>query len=437
MKHFFFIIPFLLYFNTLSGQSNNQYIFTSDIDNFWTAYDQITSTKDSVLQVEYLNEFFLKKGTPGLKALMETKNYTAKSYINAINNYPLFWKSIRPNTFKTKSLAKEITAEIQKFKAIYPDLKPARIYFTIGALKTGGTTQKDKVLIGSEITTGDQSTITSEFPKNLEHLTIFFASNPINQAVFTNVHEYVHTQQKTTIGNNLLAQCVLEGAAELIAVQVTQQKSSLPALAYGRLNEQIIKQKFSTELFNPFTGYWLYSNAENEFKIRDLGYYVGYAICEKYYNQAKDKKKAIKEMIELDYNNEAELESFVQKSGYFSTSMQTIKTQFENNRPTVVGIKELKNKVSNVSADLKLLTIQFSAPMDKRFRNFEPGPLGESNIMSVQNFIGFSEDGRSVTITVALKPGRQYQLVLGDQFRSADHISLKPYLIDFKTAGQD
>ena len=46
-------------------------------------------------------------------------------------------------------------------------------------------------------------------------------------------------------------------------------------------------------------------------KPADLGYYVGYKICESYYNKQKDKKKAIQEILTIK-----DWEEFYLKSGY-------------------------------------------------------------------------------------------------------------------------
>jgi len=56
--------------------------------------------------------------------------------------------------------------------------------------------------------------------------------------------------------------------------------------------------------------------------------------------------------------------------------------------------------------------------------------------MMVQRFVGFSEDGTEATIEVELKAGRRYQLVVGSGFTDNSDRALKPYLIDFTTAGQ-
>jgi hypothetical protein len=416
------------------AQSSGPEIITSDIINFWAAYDKVAATKDSALQYTYINQLFIDKGTPGLKAMMQVREYTAKSYINAINKYPRFWNSIRSNTLKAPGFAKSISANVLKIKKLYPELKPASVYFTIGALRSGGTVLDNKVLIGSEITMADEHTATDEFPEAIMHLKSHFKTNPINGLVFTNVHEYIHTQQKTTVASNLLGQCVLEGVAEFMAEKATGQLSTLPAKAYGKQHIQPIKQLFSQRLFNSDSGFWLYSNAKNEFGVRDLGYYVGYAICESYYLKAKDKKQAIKEMIELDYNNEEALNKFADQSGYFDKPLSLLKSNYELNRPVVTAIKPFANGVTGVAPGLKELIIQFSKPMDKGTRNFELGPLGKDNMLKIKRFISFSEDGTSVTMEVELKPGRRQQIMVGSGFMSKDGLPLKPYLIDITTA---
>lgn len=127
------------------------------------------------------------------------------------------------------------------------------------------------VLIGSEIAMADNHTEFKEFENSLPGLAAFLKTNLINSLVFTNLHEYVHTQQKTTVAQNLLGQCVLEGVAELLVEKATGKYSNLPALNYGKLNKRRIEEVFSSTMFNASNGFWLYSNLENEFKVRDLG----------------------------------------------------------------------------------------------------------------------------------------------------------------------
>ena len=424
---------FLLIGITNVYSQNSDDVITTDIDNFWVAFDKIKTTNDTIKQAEYLNELFIEKGTPGLKAMMEVREYTTSSYINAINNYPLFWNSIRESTLKSKQLSKEIKVEIEKIRLLYPELKPAKIYFTIGALFSNGTTLNGNMLIGSELALADSTTNSSELPSYLDHLKPFFKNSPVESVVFLNIHEYIHTQQKTTIGTNLLSQCVLEVVAEFVAVTATGKPSISPAIAFGKSNLNEVREAFSKQMFNPFNGFWLYSNAENIFKTRDLGYYVGYAICEKQYLKAKNKKQAIKSMIELDYNNDKALEKFIDESNYFEKKYTILKKEYKKNRPKVIKISQFNNNTT-VNPSISRMTIEFSTKIDKRYRNFEIGPLGENNVLRIKSFVEYSSDGKSATFEIELKPKKRYQLIVGENFRDVNGVGLKPYLIDITTS---
>ncbi len=176
MKQLLFSLIFGLGIITAaSAQQNNPDFVTTDIDNFWQAYDKIVGTKDTILQYQYLNQLFLDKATPGQKAMIAARRYTAKEYLAAITDRPQYWSTIRTNTNKAKAFASDIETNILKLKKLYPQARPAKIYFTVGVFRSGGTTTGNMVLIGSEIAFTDE---------NLKNM------------VFTNVHEYVHTQEK-------------------------------------------------------------------------------------------------------------------------------------------------------------------------------------------------------------------------------------------------
>jgi hypothetical protein len=283
----------------------------------------------------------------------------------------------------------------------------------------------------------DKNAVSSEFPEPIARSRgVYFASNPIENVVLLNVHEYVHTQQKPIV-NNLLSQCLYEGVAEFISVLASGKPSSTPAVRYGKANEEKVKHKFEQEMFAMNKqGYWLWSDLENEFKTRDLGYYIGYALCEKYYEQAKHKSQAIKEMIELDYSDEKQIQKLVDGTNYFSAPLNDLNTAYQKTRPKVISISQFKNGSQNVNPNLTEITINFSASMNKNHRGFDFGPMGENNVLRVKNVIGFSADGKSFTFEVALKPGQKYQSLITNSFRTTDGISLTPYLIDIQTAGK-
>lgn len=428
-----FILTLTLFSSIAFAQQKN--IITTDINNFWQAYDKIKASKDSTEQLSIIQNSYINKGTAGLKALMEVRNYTPQGFVNAINRYPNYWSSIRANTLKAGNYAQQIEKAIKALNQLYT-LKPAKIYFSIGALRTGGTTLADKVLIGAEISMADDKTNTEEIKKDFPHLVGFLKTRPIDGLAFLNTHEYVHTQQKSTIGNTLLAQVTMEGVAEFLAEKALKVNSPNEPIAYGKTNDAKIKAAFEKEMFSSLMANWLYNNTNNEFKMRDLGYYVGYAICEKFYSLSKDTKAAIKEMIELDYNKEEDLIAFVEKSKYFAQPLAVYKRAFEKSRPEIIGIKEFENNSQNVNTNTKTVTLFFSQPMNNNFRGFDYGPTGEKNVLMVQRVIGFSEDKKSFSYEVKLEPNRHYQSVATERFRNENGIPLKAFLINFKTTQQ-
>ena len=435
MKKFLVILLIVITASCQNKEVRQVNVITSDIDNFWTAYDLIVKERDSIKQIQLIDSLYIQKGTIGLEKIMEARGYTAEEYVELINSYPNFFSSIRPNTLKSKQLAEELNVGLEKLKAVYPNLKPAKIYFTMGCMRTNGTTMDSLVLIGSELAMADSQTDISEFEgQTKEWLETFFSSNPIDNLVLLNVHEYVHTQQKPQV-NNLLSIAIREGVAEFVSTLAMNIPSATPAIDFGKKNAHAVREKFELEMFYPNNQpKWFWSNFPNDFGVRDLGYYVGYQMCENYYDQARDKKEALKKMIELDYTNEAEIEGFVKKANYFSTSLDTLYQRFENKRPFVKGIRQFKNNSQKVDPNIKQITIEFSEPLNGHNTGVDFGELGQDYFPKNDVTKRFwSEDHTAWTISVELESNTRYQILISNNFRTSQDIPLRPYLIDFKT----
>lgn len=168
-------------------------------------------------------------------------------------------------------------------------------------------------------------------------------------------------------------------------------------------------------------------------KIRDLGYYIGYEICERYYNQSKDKQKAIKDLIELDYTNEKEVENIVNTAKLFPKSLDELNLDYEKLRPKVINLAPFENGNKNVKPGIVQISINFSEEMDINYRGFDYGPLGENHIYKFKKMTGWSNGNKTITIEVELEPNKQYQVLITNKFRNKKGIALKPYLIEFET----
>jgi hypothetical protein len=150
-----------------------------------------------------------------------------------------------------------------------------------------------------------------------------------------------------------------------------------------------------------------------------MGYYIGYALSEHYYNQAADKPQAIVNLIELDYSDAAAVESFVDQMEYFKQPLAKLKEAYEAARPTVMKVEQKGNR----------FTIHFSEPMDTLHRGFDYGPMGEAHVLRLDQYLGFSPDGQRLSFTATLTPEKIQQLELSRRFRNPKGIELRPYLV--------
>ena len=173
------------------------------------------------------------------------------------------------------------------------------------------------VLVGGRIATGNSSTVVSEF--NDRWLKDVFSLQQPNNIVPLNIHEYVHTQQ---IGEaeNLLGQSIREGACDFITELVMGKPMVNPYLEYGRKNETALKQQFMDDMFTTAYVRWMYNGA-NAGTVADLGYFMGYAICKSFYERMEDKKRAVAEIIELNYDDTAVLKTFLTGRAIMATAL--------------------------------------------------------------------------------------------------------------------
>lgn len=299
---------------TIFGQIKTK-IFTSDIENFWIAYDSVKTTTDTTKQKEFIQRLYLDKATSGLKDFIVVREHSAKRHLNNILTKPKFWESLRPHTLQIKSYTTDIENLMLKFKKLYSNFKQPDVFFTIGCLNSGGTTTPDKILIGSEIAAADSTVDASEVGSWLQGV---FKLN--TNVVYLVAHEVGHTQQKggdsEDDGNsNLVGYCIREGACDFIAELLLDKPVQSPYMTYGKANEKMLWELFQKDMNGQETKDWLYNGGDAPKGKADLGYFIGYAICKSYYQNSRNKTKALKEIIELDHKKESVLK-FLKKSKY-------------------------------------------------------------------------------------------------------------------------
>ncbi|MCH8290967.1 hypothetical protein IH992_07705 [Candidatus Poribacteria bacterium] len=125
-------------------------------------------------------------------------------------------------------------------------------------------------------------------------------------------HELIHAQQRSRGSDEkLLAQSIIEGSADFIGEIISEQNFDSHLKVYGDAREPELWEAFKREMHDKNVSNWLYNAASAKDRPADLGYYIGYKICESYYNRAKNKKRAIEDILTIK-----DFDRFLEESRY-------------------------------------------------------------------------------------------------------------------------
>jgi hypothetical protein len=286
-------------------------ITTTDITNFWIAFDSLATSRDSLQTIQRL---YIQKGTTVLKRFVKSRDLKASTYLSVIKAFPQFWKSIRQPTSNIENRGAEIEIAFQKLRRVYPKFKSPEVFFLIGCLNSGGTTGKNRIIIGSEIAAATNETVKWELPSWQKSVMGTTGDIPIMIA-----HEAVHTQQRLMrlpfiwgyLNHRLLTMSLSEGAADFISQLAMGEAINKANYDYGIQNEKMLWQEFRSAMMKNDLSNWLYNGNNSKTRPADLGYFMGAQICKAFYDRSENKAKAIKKILRMKYNKR-----FVARSGY-------------------------------------------------------------------------------------------------------------------------
>lgn len=279
-------------------------IINTDVYNFIHLYPELfQKNADAVLWRNYI-----AKGSNGLKTFFNVRMYSRSDYVlSVIKKHKNFYAGLETVAKQLPFFNKEIKEAAHKLEELYPDAIFPPIYFLIGNLNAAGTPDGGAgQLVGLEFF--------SNYPgRDTTELTAWEKSvlSDTSRLVGVVVHEMMHVQQKN-FGSTVLAKCFTEGAADFITYLLLK-KIILPRQhSYGDLHEKELFDRFLKDRNTEDLSYWMYNTQMEEKGIpSDLGYYIGFKICEAYYAKQTDKKKAIRDILER-----TDLENVLKESGY-------------------------------------------------------------------------------------------------------------------------
>lgn len=270
---------------------------TSDIENFWRAYDLAARETDKAKRIAIFQTQYLDKGSPGLKDFLRLRIKSAENLINTIDRLPKFYASIRPQTLRVPRMENRMRAAFRKFKSIYPKAVFPDVYFLIGITSSGGTTGPSGLLIGTEMYAKTATTSMDELSAWLRVVLSTVDNVPAIVA-----HESCHYNQNYNTApdqRHLLGKALQEGACDTIGELISGRTINEHLKVYGRTHDTEIWRDFEAEMYKPDFSNWVYNATTTKDRPPDLGYYIGYLITRAYYRNAKDKRQAVHDILNI------------------------------------------------------------------------------------------------------------------------------------------
>jgi predicted Zn-dependent protease DUF2268 len=287
MKYLFFLVAVLFPFNTFaqttySNDPSKAKFVTSDIGDFWDAFDKIEDKENPFID-------YLANGSDGLKDFIPNRIESPKNLLKIVKRRLPDYEAIRESTNKVGSYITHIQEAYSAFSVLYDTAVFPPTYFVIGAFNTGGTAKESGLIIGVE------------------------RQDDIDNIPYIVAHELIHFNQEYQSGQrNLLKQAITEGSADFIGEMISGKSPNEPIYEYANANKDLLSSEFVELMHGTTYKGWLYgSKGKKKGRPKDLGYWMGYKICEAYYNKSTNKKEAINEILHIK-----DFDDFLNKSGY-------------------------------------------------------------------------------------------------------------------------
>lgn len=272
-------------------------IIDTDVINFWEAYDLAKISPEKAEDI--YTEQYINNGTMALQFYYLNKISTVTNFVYIHSLREKYYASIRANTLKSAQFKSLYKKSFVNLKKIYPDAIFPPIYFVIGKLNSAGTVSSDGLILAIDQACMSPIADTTELTNWEKHNISSFKNLP-----YTVAHELIHYEQNGMASDTtLLAAALKEGMADYIGELISGKTANERLKIFAKGKEKSIWEDFKKEMYLDRAYNWI-ANSEQERadKPADLGYWVGYQICKAYYEQAKDKKKAISEMLHIqDY----------------------------------------------------------------------------------------------------------------------------------------
>jgi Predicted Zn-dependent protease (DUF2268) len=269
-------------------------IHIEDVTRFYAVYDAAGGHPSA----ERIQHDYVDPGTDGLHQFFAARNTTAVRIADAIATRPQIYSDARRCMAVLPRVRRRLELSMHKLGELYPEAVFPAVTIAVGRGRPVGISGPG---MGVQI--------------GLEALCATRYLNPDVEERFVHViaHEYVHAQQAPALADNehptVLERSLIEGAAEFVGELTSGQVAYSVFGASTRGRELAIETAFAADQDKTDLSAWLDNGTATE--PGDLGYWVGYRICKAYYQHAPDKRRAIREIIQM-----TDAKAFLARSGW-------------------------------------------------------------------------------------------------------------------------
>lgn len=281
-------------------------LVTSDIPAFWRVFDKATlQNAADLFQRDYIDP-----GSAGLHDFLKARIQNGRALAATVASRPHYYAAIRDSTLSVDgdtAVKDAIRASFRRLKEIYRDAVFPDVYFVIGRMNSAGTVSSNGLLIGVEMNARRDDTPVEELDDWARAVTGQIANLPHIVA-----HELIHIQQSQERGREtVLQQSLKEGSADFLGEKISGGIINRVQRTYGGAHQQALWTEFQKDMAGTDVSHWLYQGDRSKDRPADLGYYIGYKICEAFYNRTADKREAVRRILHV-----TDAAAFLKESSY-------------------------------------------------------------------------------------------------------------------------
>lgn len=218
----------------------------------------------------------------------------------AIAERPAMFADARRCAAALPAVRARLAIALARLGEFYPKSSFPPVTLAIGRGKPVGTANAAGVMIGLEaLCTVD-----------------FLNPDPEDRFVYVIAHEYGHVLQPAAQmedpDDTVLKASLIEGGAEFLGELISGSVSYGHLRTATRGREEELETAFVADLDKRAMGSdWLHNGLGTAERPGDLGYWVGHRIAKAYYRKARDKKAALRDIIEM-----RDAKAFLARSGW-------------------------------------------------------------------------------------------------------------------------